>query len=627
MKKIDLFDTFENAEDELMEDFTDMSPEISDEKLDKLLAVSERNYEKKKEEIERTSKADNTDDENMVSGVERVKRPVWLRPAAMAASFVLIAGTVIGSIALFNRGKSNKDLFNSDDLSNTDNGALPDVYTDKDALIELCSNATKHYDKIEATYKEEIVREAYTSNYNTKIEYDTNENILMADHREVWGSDKNGYDNIYFLHFFYKDKVVTVSPDYNWFNVDTFEDKDHSRFDIVEFFDPKGAFDDNYIVDIYSPSFLNKDECSIIGKDTICGRDCVVVEQESIDSTLTAYFDAETGVELKYVFEPVGDVGITHNIRVEFEVTDIKYNDDAHVTSPLEFRQIVEEGGYRPEIWTGVDENGNKIDPAVANNLDFLGIPDKPFTTAAKTKETETTETAATEYFEDLDAENLSVDAELGALAIEMAKEGEAQLHVMEGLVEDDPSDYIEISVDPSLNICGSDPSNNYESVENKVYYTRVKDSRFSSCDELKSYLKSVYTADCARITSYNDDLIKVLNDDELKKEWDSYDFPQYIEYRGKLYVYSNAEKVMFKGVYDEEYPVIIANKTETSFTAYLPRWGSVEYYNEYGSEIERCGCEELRFIIDPEFDDWRICDGTFHDNGSYKKLYDKLNG
>ena len=120
MKKIDLFDTFENAEDELMEDFTDMSPEISDEKLDKLLAVSERNYEKEKAEIERTRKADNTDDENMVRGVERVKRPVWLRTAAMAASFVLIAGTVIGSIVLFNRGKSKKDLFNSDDLSNTD---------------------------------------------------------------------------------------------------------------------------------------------------------------------------------------------------------------------------------------------------------------------------------------------------------------------------------------------------------------------------------------------------------------------------------------------------------------------------------------------------------------------------
>ena len=105
--------------------------QISDEKLDKLLAVSERNYEKEKAEIERTRKADNTDDENMVRGVERVKRPVWLRTAAMAASFVLIAGTVIGSIVLFNRGKSKKELFNSDDLSNTDNGALPDVYTDK----------------------------------------------------------------------------------------------------------------------------------------------------------------------------------------------------------------------------------------------------------------------------------------------------------------------------------------------------------------------------------------------------------------------------------------------------------------------------------------------------------------
>lgn len=107
MKNTDLFDIFENAEDELMEDLTEMSPEISDERLEELLAVSERNYKMKKKEYERTRKDKNKEYDGAVSGVERVKRPVWLAPLVMAASLVLIAGVVLGSTALLRRhGKS-----------------------------------------------------------------------------------------------------------------------------------------------------------------------------------------------------------------------------------------------------------------------------------------------------------------------------------------------------------------------------------------------------------------------------------------------------------------------------------------------------------------------------------------
>ena len=110
MKKIDLFDTFENAEDELMEDFTDMSPNIDDEQFERLLAVSERNYKMKKKEIERARKDNNINyDEESVSGVDRVKRPVWLTPLlTAAASVVLIVGTVVGSIALM--GKNGRTV-------------------------------------------------------------------------------------------------------------------------------------------------------------------------------------------------------------------------------------------------------------------------------------------------------------------------------------------------------------------------------------------------------------------------------------------------------------------------------------------------------------------------------------
>ena len=108
MKKKNLFDMLENAEDELMNDFTDMSPEISDEQLEKLLAVSERNYKVKKEEIERTRKDnDMTADADAVSGVDRVKRPVWLTPLLTAASVVLIGGAVFGSVALLKNNRNN----------------------------------------------------------------------------------------------------------------------------------------------------------------------------------------------------------------------------------------------------------------------------------------------------------------------------------------------------------------------------------------------------------------------------------------------------------------------------------------------------------------------------------------
>lgn len=383
MKKIDLFDTFENAEDELMEDFTDMSPEISNEKLDKLLAVSERNYEKKKAEIERTRKADNTDDENMVRGVERVKRPVWLRPAAMAASFVLIAGTVIGSIVLFNRDKSKKDLFNSDDLSNTDNGALPDGYADKEALIELCSNATKHYDKIEATYVHVFSNSDYIRTTNTKLEYDVKGNYLFADEKERQDSLKGLYSasDSRFVSYFYNNKGVHINNE-ETFEVSTYEDDWYKKNIYIlceDFYDPKYIFSTEPDSYIGSERIKRSDTWSITGKDTVCGRECVVVETEDEYGKATEYIDAETGVELKYVYD-----GNYDDEKTKFEVTDINYNDEAHVTSPLEIRQRIEENGYESFVRFAVDGNGNRVDPAVVNNLDFLGIPDKPFTTAAQ---------------------------------------------------------------------------------------------------------------------------------------------------------------------------------------------------------------------------------------------------
>lgn len=104
MNKKNIFDMLENAEDDSMDELTGNCPEISGEQFEKLLAGSERKYKMKKEEIERTRKDNNiSGDEVTVSGVDRVKRPVWLPPLITAASLVLVTGTVLGSVLLLNR--------------------------------------------------------------------------------------------------------------------------------------------------------------------------------------------------------------------------------------------------------------------------------------------------------------------------------------------------------------------------------------------------------------------------------------------------------------------------------------------------------------------------------------------
>ena len=81
MKDKNLFDMLENAEDDTMEKLTENCPEISDAKLEELLAETERRYTMKKKEIGKIRENTNTmNNEDSVSGVDRVKRPSWLRP-------------------------------------------------------------------------------------------------------------------------------------------------------------------------------------------------------------------------------------------------------------------------------------------------------------------------------------------------------------------------------------------------------------------------------------------------------------------------------------------------------------------------------------------------------------------
>jgi len=105
MKDKEIFDILENAEYESMERLIDKCPEIPDEQLDRILAMSEKKFRDKMAAQERTER-DNTikmTENNDVQGVERSRRPAWLAHLTTAASVILIAGIAIGSTFMLRR--------------------------------------------------------------------------------------------------------------------------------------------------------------------------------------------------------------------------------------------------------------------------------------------------------------------------------------------------------------------------------------------------------------------------------------------------------------------------------------------------------------------------------------------
>jgi len=631
VKNTDLFDIFENAEDELMEDLTEMSPEISDERLEELFAVSERNYKMKKKEYERTRKDKNKEYDGAVSGVERVKRPVWLRPLAVAASFVLVAGVAAGTAALFRKGRSR----------NADDPPLADVYTDKAALAELCLNSPNYYNKLEASYvlvninnKTESTETRTTT--EAHFEYNSGEQYLLFDSEENYFSnymsDGDVTSDSHWTHYYYKNKSVAVSHDAAHYEVMTYDNDWYRNRDYIS--------DNEFYLDIFNASSfcksLDPDKFSIKGKDTVCGRDCVVIESEDEYGRSTEYYDAETGVELKYVSE--GKTSEEHT--VDFEITDIKYNGDAHVTTPSEFRKWIEDSGFEPYVSIAVDENGNRVDPAVANNLDFLNAPEKPFTTAVQTAVAPAATTAAdvstaavvtttaeaAEETVTMAAPDENVQGELEKYAFELYKRSETVNDKINGVGVSGYGDgFLKVSVDPGLGYRSYDyEHNNSQWVDNVKFYLPAADENFTTADELRSYVRSAFTQNSFVYRWLEDNLIIAPDDFENGGYLDSEYIGHFLIYRGKLYMTApGGGKGSLEPEYSEAYPVIITNKTDTSFTAYVAEWyGGSEPYND----LNEATCAEVKYVLDPEFNDWRINDIVTRPPGVYKELYDSRN-
>ena len=110
-------------------------------------------------------------------------------------------------------------------------------------------------------------------------------------------------------------------------------------------------------------------------------------------------------------------------------------------------------------------------------------------------------------------------------------------------------------------------------------------------------------------------------------------DMCYYIGYRGKLYkLFHIAGKGYLERRYDEEYPVIIADKTETSFRAIIP------FDREYTQEVDKVAEDkvnfvEVKFVLDTEngnwtkeSNDWRIESvNEYYEDGVYKALADQI--
>lgn len=89
MNKNNIFDFLENSEDGELEMINRLTPDLNDDQFERILEMSKRKRNAMRD-TERKNIKINSNDEEIVSGVEVYKRPKWIKPVTMAASFVLL---------------------------------------------------------------------------------------------------------------------------------------------------------------------------------------------------------------------------------------------------------------------------------------------------------------------------------------------------------------------------------------------------------------------------------------------------------------------------------------------------------------------------------------------------------
>ena len=140
MKEKKIFDILEDAEYDSMNRLIEKCPEISDEQLDRIYAMSEKKFRKMKKGAERTERDNNIKmtENDTVEGVEHSRRPVWLTTLSTAASIVLIAGIAIGSTVMI---RGNRKIINTDSQTPPAVTATTETVTGTSATATQTDNA------------------------------------------------------------------------------------------------------------------------------------------------------------------------------------------------------------------------------------------------------------------------------------------------------------------------------------------------------------------------------------------------------------------------------------------------------------------------------------------------------
>ena len=265
------------------------------------------------------------------------------------------------------------------------------------------------------------------------------------------------------------------------------------------------------------------------------------------------------------------------------------------------------------------------------------------FTTAASEEETTTTinyeesvydnETGEWSPYIYPEADSLSTDGTYGEIAFDLAERSE-EVYLISGAVErEKPSgsslyygdNAIWFTVDPSDNVY---PLTYYDYKnqrwsDDKVLFELVTDSRVSCTDDIKELWRSVYTEDYGIYNLFCEALgsgcFDDLNVGDLLKGDTCY---WYIDYRGQLYVVGATGGKGYLGTtYFNDRPVIITDKTDSSFTAFVPYIHTTGPLNEINEDDYLKGCAEFSIVYDTEVDGWRIKSSTTLSYTIYENL------
>ncbi len=274
-------------------------------------------------------------------------------------------------------------------------------------------------------------------------------------------------------------------------------------------------------------------------------------------------------------------------------------------------------------------KGGGDIPPVAAVTTTAAStVTTEEITAAANTSETSTTTAATTaeEYVYTTkpykEPEEVFISEYYGDTAAGLFRKDEEILGASGIIVNGyDTDDRLRFQTDPALGLYLYDIENKGEMLKDTAFYVHITDSRFHSINDLRNYLRTVYSEDNEHIKNFDENVGRAREDfsedSVLKKIY------RYIEYNDKLYqYYSGGVSSCLPRVYKDDEPVLIADATDNSFTAYIHVW-----YGEINENDPEWGayCEEVELVLDPEYNEWRIESVTEREPSVYVNLRSKL--